>query len=118
MSERKIVVNKQTLLDKLRENRLNHDRAYAAAMVGFREEAADKLRKRANLIENGESESLFFDDLEVPHNHSGDYALVIEMLDMDMTNEVELTSTEFRRYVQDDWGWSHDFRTTNLKYSG
>ena len=47
-----------------------------------------------------------------------EYDQVIDMLDMSVDSEIELTHSEFRQYVRDEWGWSEMFNTTAVNYVG
>ena len=38
------------------------------------------------------------------------------MLEWEVGDEVMLTEYEFAQFVQDDWGWKQQFRTTGMEY--
>ncbi len=42
--------------------------------------------------------------------------LEMEMLEMDMSDKVELSSVDFKQYVKDEWDWSNNFYSNSEMY--
>ena len=139
-SDRKVVVNKTTLLNKLRENLARHLEDYNDAVEGYKEEAYTKLQaakekaqeklekaysRTVNEIENFDPEtasdvivfceSIRF-DLVAPKEFSDAYEQAIQMLEWEEREEVELSTYEFRCFVMDKWDWQQEFATSNARY--
>ena len=52
----------------------------------------------------------------MPENHEDDFTRAIQMLEWEVGDEVMLAEDEFAQFVQDDWGWKQQFRTTGMAY--
>ena len=55
--------------------------------------------------------------LPEPEDHTRDYDRVISMLEMDLTDTVELSESDYSQYVLDDWQWKRQCLGTNRAYS-
>jgi hypothetical protein len=109
------------LKEVLEANRREHKQAYEQAKTGYQAEVVSELSKRLEAAQSGEKVSLYFQGLYFqgfnrPEDHTKDYDRVIKMLEMTEEDTVELTSTEFGQYVQDEWSWKDEFTTSNSKY--
>lgn len=123
----KVTVSRDALLEKLRENRQRHAEIYADALDGYRDQVRDRLR--GLLADFGDDDSfralvdnnrLYLDevlDLPVPEDHTDDYDLAIQMLEMSIDDDVTLTSIEFRKFVNDEWEWKHRWEANTAAYS-
>jgi len=112
----KIRVKKEELLTRLRKNRKEHREIFLEALEGFRKAAIQAFEKRIELIKQRKKISLHV-SLDQPQDMTKEYDRVIEMLEMHLGNDIEVTAKEFRNYVQDDWSWSQSFYTSNSSYS-
>ena len=112
-----IKVEKQELLEKLVDNRTKHVSEYEQAVDGFRQSVIDELTEYLDRAKSGKGvrTTITFDE---PRCHEDDYSTVIEMLEMSVDEEIYITMSEFRQYVQDKWHWKDSFSTTNMKYIG
>jgi hypothetical protein len=109
-------VKKDELLDVLMTNREKHRTTYLAAKEGRKKQLIAKL---SAMLENARAGRKVEDyiDLPEPEDHTHDYDREIRMLQMEVDDEVVLTSRLFDNLVMDDWGWSDDFRKMSFSYS-
>lgn len=112
-----IKVEKAVLLDKLIANRDAHVVEYNEAVAGFRLSVITELEDYLSIARTGNKirTSIKFDE---PVCHEDDYNTIIEMLEMSIEDELYITMTEFKQYVQDNWHWKQNFEITSMKYVG
>ena len=113
-----IVVNKAQLLGILKENRVKNQKLYDESLVGYKTKTEEELQTALNRVSAGET--LEFKDfefaLDAPFNPVPHYDRVIGMLELDVTETVELTISDYQKYVEDDWEWKTSFLASNSKY--
>jgi hypothetical protein len=112
-----ITVKKAVLLDKLRENRAAHEKAYNEAKLKF--SAAYCTRLEEMLLDAKEGRS--FDrwvNVDEPTSHVNDYNRIISMLDMSVADEIKITEREFVKYALDEWDWKEGFTNITNSYGG
>ena len=111
---RTIQVEKSDLIVKIKENKENHVKEYAKAVVAYKEEA---LRQLANLkveVENGSLDAKL--DLITPVDNSDNYDKIIEMFEWEVKDVVELEQDEFQEYVQDTTDFAVRAKMSNTAY--
>jgi len=108
---------KTDILLKLQENRETHAKLVAEARVGYVQAAREALEKKLGLLAEGKLVALQF-SLAVPKDYTAVYDTTISMLQAHTGNEIELAADEYRHLVQDEWEWTRDFLTSNMRYSG
>ena len=131
MKMNEIKVEKQKLLDIIKSNKDEHINEYNEAMRGYRigvvvglEQLSKDVKVFAKEIKDaleeartgGEMKTQFnlntyvpFQDLIKPESHGKDYETVIGMIELDTSTEVELYTSEYKNYVQDEWAWTDAF---------
>mgnify|MGYP003496371332 CR=1 FL=1 len=110
--DRTIKVSVDNLLAILRENRTKHIEDFKEAYELFRGEYIETLEAMiADVEEEGLPPKMQIDLLK-PVSYEQDYTQIIEMLEMSVDKEIEITATEFQAYVKDKWSWK-----TNLNLS-
>lgn len=113
---RTIKVNKQQLIDKIKENKKNHVEEYAKAIIAYKEEA---LKQLANLTEKVNEGALDIKlNLITPIDNSTNYDKIVEMFEWEVDDVVELEQNEFLEYVQDETEFARSAKFSNLFYSG
>jgi len=111
-----VTVKKTELLGELKKNRDAHRGLFEEAQKGYREAVIAELDKMLSEARSGKRIRRKVELVE-PQDHTKDYDRVIRMLEMCVKDEVFVSETEFQMYVQDDWGWKHDFITQTSNYS-
>lgn len=114
-SERKVSIKKGPLLEKIKENRIDHEKIYKEAMAGYQRECVKFLIKKLADAQAGEVSMRC--DLVRPFNNLKEYDRIISMLEWCEDELIELTQHEFSQYVLDQWEWQERFLTSNSVYS-
>lgn len=104
------------LLEKLKANREKHTEIIKEAREGYVEEAKKALLAKLRQVKAGKLVALNF-HLSPPEDHTSQYDTVIEMLELCVEKEIELSASDFRRFVQDEWDWSNLFLANTMMYS-
>ncbi len=112
----KIKVKKADLLGILRKNRDAHKAVFLEAQEGFRKAVVAALEQRLEVARKGKRVDQYL-HLAEPENRTRDYDRTISMLEMDLSDTVELSETDYAQYVLDDWDWKRQFLGTNRAYS-
>ena len=118
MIDLKIHVKVAELLKHLEKNKAAHIKSYESALKVYfkklntelakmtKDAAACKMRKDNYLIH-----------LASPQNKSKEYDRYIKMLKMSVEELVEISTTEYDCFVNDDWEWIVSAKTINTFYN-
>ena len=111
-----ITVNKDELITILKENRINHQKLYDDAVVGYHEEVIEKLTEA---LDNAEAGSEYITNLKLskPEHHIKDYDKIIGMLELSNESEIVLLPHEYDQYVADEWSWAGMTNSINTMYA-
>ena len=101
-------VSKTALIRRLQENRDQHREQFEKGLELYRKAVVQELEEQLARARRNESVARF-SVLNQPEDHTENYNHAIELLDMSLDDEVELTAEEFAQYVRDDWGWKRQF---------
>lgn len=97
---RTVKVKKNDLLIKIKQNKEKHIKEFNEAKIAYKEEALKQLAKLKTDVVNGDLKIHL--ELVTPIDRTQEYDKVIEMFKWDVSDEVELTQSEFNDYVHDD----------------
>jgi len=111
---RTIRVNKQQLIDKIKENKKNHVEEYAKAVIAYKEEALRQLAELTEKVNNGELGVAL--NLITPIDNSVNYDKIVEMFEWEVDEVVELEQSEFLEYVQDETEFARSAKFSNMMY--
>lgn len=114
--EKKITVNKESLIVKLKENRDSHVKEYHKAVAAYKIEALKQLEAQVGEVEKGSLKAEI--NLISPVNAKNNYNDIIQMFEWDILKEVELDQSEFREYVQDKMSFAVSAKFHNMSYMG
>jgi len=103
------------LLRILTENREKHRGIFLEAQEGFRQRVIEELDRRLADVRQHRHIDLYF-QLPEPEDHTSDYDREIRMLEMELSDKVVLTSTQFEQLVLDRWPWRTGFETSTASY--
>jgi len=112
----KITCNKAEILGRLKANLESHTKLVAEARTGYVSRAKEELDKKLKALSDGKVVALTF-SLRIPQDYSTIYKTAISMLEAHTGTEIELSASEYRQLVEDEWDWAHDFAGTNMLYS-
>lgn len=110
-----ILVKTADILTKLKANREKHAGIVEEAREGFAKAARKSLEEALKKVSEGNRAGLHV-FLPAPVDHTKDYDLAIEMLQMHTSEDLHLTQSQFKTFVLDSWGWQNDFVGTNSSY--
>ncbi len=117
MAEITINVKVAELIAVLQKNKAKHLEAYALAVIEYREKAKEALLKKLeDFSDDSKIYKLDFNDLPRPRQFSKTYDDMIGMLEFHTGEELPLTASQYKNYIQDEWNWSSSFDSTNAPY--
>ena len=110
-----IVMRKTELLEILRKNRDNHRDLFLKAQEGYRKQVIAEFER---MLEEARDHKPIRREILLPEpiDHTNDYDTIIQMLELDISDEAEIGHVDFQRYVRDEWPWSGLVTTTNMSY--
>ena len=111
----KVRVKKQSLLEILQANQKKHRAAFEEAIANYRKLAIELLDQSLEAARNGQKFRMHFQLIE-PQDMTKEYSRAIRMLEMHVEDDIELSNQEFRNYVEDNWTWSQQWKTSNRAY--
>lgn len=111
-----VVVNRDALLAKIKENRDGHRTLFLEAQKGYRGRIIEELERMLADARRGLKVEQYI-NLPIPEDHTKDYNRVIAMVEMSVEANIELTAVEFSQYVMDEWAWRADFIGTASNYT-
>lgn len=109
-----IRVNKEELIEKIKQNKDIHIKEYEEAVIAYRVEAEKQLKQLLNDVKSGELDIKL--NLVKPINTSKNYDDLIEMFKWEVNEIVELEYHEFRQYVQDETDFARVAKLSNMNY--
>lgn len=122
---RETTIDKQKAIEVIKANRLTHIVDYKEAVEGYIQEVKrrtseviDDLQNQLNAVVAGEIKLIGPQhmNLTLPVSHESDYDTVLEMMDMEVKDQITLTTDEFTCYIKDDWDWKKDFTRVTSVY--
>ena len=111
----KVKVKVEDLLLALRENRETHHSTFERAFEGYRKMVVAALEKNLAAAKDGKK-IVTVVRYQAPEDHTEEYDQVIQMLEMCEDETIEVTQEQFAQYVQDSWGWKHNFESVSTMY--
>lgn len=112
----KILASTTEVLATLKANREKHSKIVKEAREGYVVKAREALEKKLEEIRTGKIVALSF-NLSPPVSYKAAYDTAIQMLEIHTEDVIELTGTEVRHLLMDEWDWSTQFLTSNSAYS-
>lgn len=113
---RDITVNKEKLIKTLKKNRKKHRSIFLTAQKVYREQMIAELDRALQEASNGGKIIRGF-SLPVPEEHTADFDTAIGMLEWHEGKKVTLPESEYRMYVENEWGWQHSFAGSTMAYA-
>ena len=110
-----ITVDKSELLKTLAKNRDLHVAAHKEALSGYMQKTFATIIDIRNKLERDGPMPVQL-DLQPPSSQQKVYDTVIGMLSMDVKPTVELTGSQYRSLVEDEWDWSRSWYQSNAQY--
>lgn len=111
-----VKIPRAALLDRLRENKEQHEIDFREAYEGYTLLVVKELEDKLARVREGQPIEQYVRN-NAPVNYTSEYADAIDMLEMATDTEIELSQQQFRQYVKDDWGWKQQWSLENAGYS-
>lgn len=111
-----VTVKKAELLEKLRSNRQRHHELYLKAEEGYRITVIEELNRQLMLAQKGVPTRRYI-EFDPPSDHTDDYDLAIQMLEMSVSETVTIEAHELQCYVRDKWPWFSETLIKNTAYA-
>lgn len=108
--------DRKTILDALKQNRIEHEKTYHDAYEGFKLEVVEQLEASLKKAKAGEAYPVNIDATK-PVHYLKDYDRTIRMFEMTNQNQIQLTTEEFNQYVMNDWRWNSSFESSTIGYA-
>jgi len=112
---RKIKVDKDKLIEKIKENKVKHIEEFNKAVIAYKKEALEQLARLTVNVNDGALDIKL--NLITPVNNSENYDKIIEMFEWEVEEFVELEQQEFLEYVQDETDFAVTAKLSNTAYS-
>ncbi len=113
---RTVEVNKQHLIEKIKENQKAHTVEYKKAVIAYKEEALRQLVVLTDNVSNGDLGIRL--DLITPVDNTKQYSKKIELFEWDVREVVDLSQSEFQELVQDETDFAINAKFANQSYLG
>lgn len=113
---RTVTINKDKLVEKIKEKKEAHIKEFKEAVEAYRVEASRQLEQQKSKLAEGSLNIVIH--LTTPVDRSAEYDKIVEMFNWEVKEEIELTQAEFNEYVHDDNDQSRAAKFSNSFYSG
>jgi len=111
-----VKVKKAELSTIVAEKRRGHTKIVKEAIEGYRKQAMKLLEDHIERLKKGRHQIVQI-YLTEPQDHTKDYDRVLKMIEMHIGPTIEISQTDFAKYVMDDWEWKQQFLSSNSTYS-
>jgi hypothetical protein len=113
-----VKVEKAKVLETLRQNKKIHHEEYEEAMNGWIVKAKEKM---LDIITQLQSEKARETKIEIhlpkPVSFEKEYEKTIKMIELEISNEIEISNEEFEKFFLDEWEWKHNFLSNTMMYN-
>jgi hypothetical protein len=112
-----VTVRKQDLQEILRKNRKEHRAIFLEAQKKYRELVIKELDEQLQSArERGQFNVRKLVQIVAPEDHTRDYDVALQMLDMAVGRDISIDRADFIRYVRDEWEWSSRWAQSSSNY--
>lgn len=128
---RSVKVDKNKLLERLKENREKHCAEFGVIFDAYRNKVSNLMKEDAEELQIFamkvldlprdqlvEATSYKFLSIPRPEDHSADYDRAIDRIEWEQEKFVIITEDDFNCYVRDEWQWRQRFRNTTRAVTG
>lgn len=111
-----VKVDKEKLLNILKENRQKHVDTFDKVMEAYRDKSIELLEEHIERIKSGAVEKVAV-ALPAPENYEEEYDRAIAMVEWHEDDIIKLESYEFDCWVRDQWRWKDNFVAMSQTYN-
>lgn len=111
-----ISIKKETLIEKLTENRALHIKEYNELMEAYQiaaVKATEQLLEKVKAGAKGVSLRILIDE---PQSSEDSYTNALEMLEYESDVFCTISQKEFKQFIKDEWNFSHSFAMSKAAY--
>lgn len=114
-----ITVEKKRLTETITQNREAHKKEYLEALAGYKVKLTKVLEENLQKLNDCPEDKSFNLKLglSTPSHHLKDYDRYLEMLEWETEDKIDITESDFRNLVQDEWSWKAGWGATLSFYS-
>ena len=111
-----VLISREKLLSKLKENRESHRQLFEEALGGWRERVLAQLEVA---VEDARAGMKFVTHINLPQpiDHTAEYDNIISQVEWHEEDQIELDLRSFNQFILDDWGWKADFLQNATMYA-
>jgi hypothetical protein len=113
-----VLLDRNELLEIVRENKEKHVAEYREAVADFKKVVVVLTKENAVLARTGRLEEIARIK-GIPHapvSYEDNYNRAIRMLELSVEEQIELEEQIFNQLVLDEWHWKQMFTTMNATY--
>lgn len=114
--ERTVRVEKVKLIKQIKDNKDIHIKEYDEAVIAYKKEALKQLGELETKANDGDM-TLHL-KLVTPINNSEKYDKILSQFEWEVKDIVELSQSEFNKYILDDTEFSRSAKFSNMSYMG
>jgi len=112
-----IQVKKETVLTTLKKNKELHHKEFEEAIEGWVNQAKNKLEGLLILLNSSEAREVKFEiHLPKPVSYEKEYDKAIKMVEFEIRDVIEISSSDFEKYFLDEWSWKEHFLSNTRMY--
>jgi len=113
-----IRMNRQELLDLVKENKQKHINEYEESVVDYKA-AVIKIAKANLKVANTGSDNMKFTAFPTPPvSYEKEYTKAIRMLELSVDEVIDVEDYIFNQLVLDEWSWKSAFQLSASLYKG
>lgn len=115
---RAVRLNREQLLEILRENQKKHLLDYEASVLDFKSAVLKLAQANVKLAKTGALDEIAKMKRvpTAPVSYAESYSRAIRMLELSVDDIIELDDAKFAQLVQDEWQWKHEFQVASALY--
>lgn len=118
MVDIKIQVKVSELLKHLERNKTAHVKSYESALkIYFKMLVKELVKMSKDATASKKRKDDYGIHLALPQNKSKEYDRYIKMLKMAVGELIEISTTEYNCFVNDEWEWVHHAKTISTFYN-
>jgi len=109
-----ITVKKKDIISALEKNKKKHIKAYEKAVQEYDKIARKQIKEFEKELDKGNMGMQI--NLTTPINNSARYSKLINMFELELKDEIELSQSQFDEFIHDEFGWSRQAYATNESF--
>lgn len=114
-----IQVSKADLIAVVEANRTHHREEHQKAHAAWRIQQQSALSNaHAHLVNHGALPERGTILLSEPKSYEAEYSKALRMLNMSVSDTIELSAQEYEELVEDNWHWQSAFKAVSATYIG